>query len=275
MSKNTVIILVVLGCILLAFGNVTLWATIDVFNPGRFGQRVAEGLQSDAASEALADATIVRIMEYYPELPRLVKGPAKEVVTWLLQRPAFTPVFRKSASVAWVIMTTSAQDVIGLDISNVGDYVVVVVTGLNAEAGAATQVALEAAYDRGPLTIYESGHFPKLRGLSNTVPWIWPFAILAAIGLFVVAYLKAKAQKSALMTIGTGILITSILVLMLIPALRAPVQNSITNYTAQVVVREVLTTLMRGLVIQCIVLGLIGVVLIVASQYIHKKDKKA
>ena len=275
MSKNKVIILVVLGCILLAFGNVSLWATRDVFNPERFGQRVAEGLQSDAASEVMADATIARIMEYYPELPRLVRGPAKDVVTWLLQRPAFTPVFRKTASVAWVIMTTSAQDVIGLDLSNVGDYVVVVVTSLNAEAGAVTQVAMEAVYESGPLIIYESGHFPKLRGLSNTVPWIWPFAILAAIGLLVVAYLKAKEQKSSLMTIGTGILITSILVLMLIPALRAPVQNSISNYTTQVVVREVLTTLMQGLVIQSIVLGLIGVILMVASQYFRKKDKKA
>jgi len=275
MSKNKVIILVVLGCILLAFGNVSLWATRDVFNPERFGQRVAEGLQSDAASEVMADATIARIMEYYPELPRLVRGPAKDVVTWLLQRPAFTPVFRKTASVAWVIMTTSAQDVIGLDLSNVGDYVEVVVTSLNAEAGAVTQVAMEAVYESGPLIIYESGHFPKLRGLSNTVPWIWPFAILAAIGLLVVAYLKAKEQKSSLMTIGTGILITSILVLMLIPALRAPVQNSISNYTTQVVVREVLTTLMQGLVIQSIVLGLIGVILMVASQYFRKKDKKA
>lgn len=275
MSKNKVILLVVLGCILLVFGNVSLWAARDVFNPERFGQRVAEGLQSDAASEVMADATIARIMEYYPELPRLVRGPAKDVVTWLLQRPAFTPVFRKTVSVAWLIMTTSAQDVIGLDLSNVGDYVVVVVTSLNAEAGAVTQVAMEAVYESGPLIIYESGHFPKLRGLSNTVPWIWPFAILASIGLLVVAYLKAKEQKSSLMTIGTGILITSILVLMLIPALRAPVQNSISNYTTQVVVREVLTTLMQGLVIQSIVLGLIGVILMVASQYFRKKDKKA
>ncbi len=275
MSKNKVILLVVLGCILLVFGNVSLWAARDVFNPERFGQRVAEGLQSDAASEVMADATIARIMEYYPELPRLVRGPAKDVVTWFLQRPAFTPVFRKTVSVAWLIMTTSAQDVIGLDLSNVGDYVVVVVTSLNAEAGAETQVAMEAVYESGPLIIYESGHFPKLRGLSNTVPWIWPFAILAAIGLLVVAYLKAKEQKSSLMTIGTGILITSILVLMLIPALRAPVQNSISNYTTQVVVREVLTTLMQGLVIQSIVLGLIGVILMVASQYFRKKDKKA
>ena len=48
MSKGSMIILVVIGCILLAIANVALWATLDVFNADRFGQHVAEGLQSDA-----------------------------------------------------------------------------------------------------------------------------------------------------------------------------------------------------------------------------------
>ena len=87
MSKGAVIILVILGCLLLAVANVALWATLDVFDPGRFGDRVAEGLQSDAASEALARAIVARIMEDRPELPPLAQIPAQEVVTWLLQRP--------------------------------------------------------------------------------------------------------------------------------------------------------------------------------------------
>ena len=91
---------VILGCLLLAVANVALWASLDVFNPGRFGERVAEGLQSDAASEALARAIVFRVMEGQPELPALVQLPAQELVTWLLQRPALTVVFKETAAVA-------------------------------------------------------------------------------------------------------------------------------------------------------------------------------
>ena len=53
MSKGTVILLVVIGCILLAAANVAPWATLDVFNAARFGEHVAKGLQSDASVAAL------------------------------------------------------------------------------------------------------------------------------------------------------------------------------------------------------------------------------
>ena len=259
MSKGTVVILVIVGCILLAVANVALWASLDLFNPGRFGERVAEGLQSDAASQALAGAIVDRIMEYYPEFPPLAQVPAEEVVAWLLQRPVFAPVFKETAAVASAVMTTSAQDVIGIDLSGVSSQVVGVVTSIDPDAGANAQAALEAAQESEPL--------------ANTVPWLWPLAGLAAIALLVWAYLKAAGQKHALTTIGIGVLITGILALLLIPALHAPVQNSIPNPVMRTVVGEVLSALTRGLAIQSILLGLIGVVLIVASHKVHQDEQ--
>jgi hypothetical protein len=283
MSKGVVITLVVLGCILLAVANVTLWAALDVFNPDRFGQRVAEGLQTDAASEALAGAVVARIVEYYPEFPPLAQIPAQEVVTWLLQRPAFTVVFEETAAVALAIMTTSAQDVVGIDIaqviSNVGSQVAGVVAAINPDAGgnarAALDSALDAAQESGPLAVYESGRFPKLRGVANTVPWLWPLAGLGAIALFAVAYLRAEDRKSALTTVGIGVLITGLLVLLLIPALKAPVQNGITNPAMQMVISEVLSALTQGLAVQCLVLAFVGVILIVAGHFAYKEDESA
>jgi hypothetical protein len=283
MSKGVIIALVILGCILLAVADVALWAALDVFNPDRFGQRVAEGLQSDAASEALAGAIVARIVEHYPEFPTLAQIPTQEVVTWLLQRPAFAVVFEETAAVALAVMTTSAQDVVGIDIarviSNVGSQVAGVVAAINPDAGgdaqAALDSALDAAQESGPLAIYESGRFPKLRGVANTVPWLWPLAGLGAIALFAVAYIRAEDRKSALMTIGIGVLITGILVLLLIPALKAPVQNGITNPAMQLVIGEVLSTLTRGLAVQCLLLAFAGVILILASHFAHKEDGPA
>ena len=275
MSKGTIIILVIVGCLLLAVANVALWAAIDVFNPARFGQRVAEGLQSDQAAAALAGPIVDRIMENSPDLPPLVRVPAEEVVAWLLQRPAFTPVFKQTAAVANVVMTTSAEDVIGIDLSDVGSYVVGVVSVLDPEAGANAQAALESSQESGRLAIYESGTFPKLRGVSNTVPWLWPLAGLGAIALFAAAYWRAEKRGDALKYIGVGVIITGGLELVLIPALHAPMQNNITDPVMRTVVGEVLNALTRGLAIQCLLLIFIGVAAIIASHILFKEDDQA
>ena len=112
MSKGTVILLVVVGCILLAIANVALWATLDVFNADRFGDHVAEGLQSDASVEALAGPIVDRILVGYPDFPVVLQGPAEEIVAWMLQREVFTAVLKETAAVAHKAMTTSAKDVV-------------------------------------------------------------------------------------------------------------------------------------------------------------------
>ena len=134
---------------------------------------------------------------------------------------------------------------------------------------------MDTADQSDRLAFYESGRFPKLRGIANTVPWLWPLAGLAAIALFVLAYLKAAAQKSAMSTIGIGVLVTGVVSLLLVPAVRAPAQNAVTNPAMQTVVAEVLRAVTRGLAIQSLLLGFIGIVLIVASHSVHKEDAQA
>lgn len=279
MSNSLVIVLVIVGCILLAVANLTLWASRDVFNADRFGDHVAEGLQSDAASQALAEVAVQRVVENHPNFPPLARTPAEEIVTWLLQRPVFIPVFERSAAAAYTVMTTSAEDVIGIDmsamISNVGPQIVGVVTAIDPEAGANIQAALDSAQESGPLVVYESGRFPRLRGLANAVPWIWPFTGLGAIALLGVTYWMAKSRRSALLAIGLGVLVVGLLTLLLIPALQAPVRNNISNPEMQIVVSQVLAEFTWGLAIQSLIVGLIGLALIVVSRFLPRAGAQA
>ena len=63
MSKGTVVILVIISSVLLAVANVAVWAALDVFNPERFGESVAEGLQSSEASIALAGPIVDQLLD--------------------------------------------------------------------------------------------------------------------------------------------------------------------------------------------------------------------
>ncbi len=275
MSKSTVVILVIIGCVLLAVANVALWASLDVFSPDRFGASVAEGLQSPEATEAMAGPIVDQLMAEHPDLPPLVRAAAVEAVAWMLQRPAFTPVLEKTAAVANATMTTSAQDVVGIDLadvaSNVGATVVGVISALDEEAGAKAQTVLESSEINDRLEIYEKGSFPQLRQLSNLSPWLALLAGLGAIALFVVADLRAQNQHAALKYTGVGIMVTAGLTFLLFaPVVQAAAQNNIVNPVMQIVVGQVVSVFVRGFAIQSLLLFFIGLIVLLIN---HAKVK--
>lgn len=267
MSKNTTIILVILGCLLLAVANLALWATLNIFNVERFGSHVAEGLQSPEATTALAEPIMDRLMEAYPELPVIARNPAEEVVAWMLQRPLFTPVFKGIAAGAVKVMTTSAQDVVGFDIAeiadNVGSTVVGVISAVNSEAGVNAQAALDDAIatsqESGKLAIYEQGKTPNLRQASILAPWVGLLLGTGAIALYVFSYLRAENRNSALIYIGVGIMTTAVLGFLLgAPLVQVVAQNNIANPTMQIVVGAVSSVLILSFAIQSLIVFSIG-----------------
>lgn len=272
MSKGTVILLVIIGCVLLAVASLALWATLDVFNADRFGEHVAEGLQSEASAEALAGPIVDQLMAGYPEFPALLRGPAEEVVAWLLQRPVFTAVVKETAAVANTVMTTSAQDVVGINlrsaVSDVGDTVVGVISTLDPEAGAQAQAALESVEEGKRLAIYESGRFPALRTLSNLAPWLAFLAGAGAILLFLVANIGAQDRHQALQYTSIGIMATAVIgFLLFVPLVNGVAQYNIVNPTMRIVIGEVVSALLRGYAVLSLFLFFIGLILLVVNHY--------
>ena len=282
MSKTTTIILVVLGCLLLAVANLALWATLDIFNAGRFGDKVAEGIQSPEASQALAGPIVDRLMESYPELPAIAYAPAVEAVAWMLQRPLFTPVIKSSAAISMKVMTTSAQDVVGIDIaevaSNAGSTVVGVISAVSPEAaesaGAALDDAIATSQESGRLAIYEQGRTPKLRGFSNLAPWLALLGYLGAIVLMALSYMRSQDQPRALTYIGVGIMVTAVLGFLLFsPLVQAVAQNNIANPTMQIVVGEVISALLQGFLILSLLVFSIGAIVLIVNHVTSSQDE--
>ena len=188
MSKRAVIISVVICCILLAIANVSLWITLNVLNAERFGELVAEGLQSQEASQAIAGEVVDHFLSDYPVV-RAVAGPvAEDLIAGLLQHEILTSAIETVATATNLALTKDLRDFIPLKVQEIAPFVVGVVYAVDPVL--AEQIS--ATLTSEPITLLTIDELPNLSTVSGILPWIWPIAALAALGLFLLAVFRGS-----------------------------------------------------------------------------------
>ncbi len=266
MSKNLIILLVVVGCILLTVANLSLWITRDVLDSARFGMLVTEGLQSDQSVEALSSLIVDHILKNRPGVPSFVRAPAEEFISRLLQRPILGVVLEKSAEAADAVVTGGAAAEISIDLEKVVPFVDTLLTTLAPELAE----GFGNASAPGPIKLIESGELPKIRQVAQILPWLWPLAALGAIAVYALAYWRTLNRRETALFISLGVMITGLIGLLFIPAIRLAVENKVGNASVQVIVGEVMAVFTRDLFIQTIILMIIGLAMMIASRYFLK-----
>ena len=271
MSKRAVIISVVIGCILLAIANVSLWITLNVLNAERFGELVAEGLQSQEASQAIAGEVVDHFLSDYPVV-RAVAGPvAEDLIAGLLQHEILTSAIETVATAANLALTKDLRDFIPLEVQEIAPFVVGVVYAVDPVL--AEQIS--ATLTSEPITLLTIDELPNLSTVSGILPWIWPIAALAALGLFLLAVFRGSDRARSVVYTGAGIAITGGIMLLFIPAIRLTSTGNIETSTALVVVGSVVDALIRGYIIQDILLIIVGLIIVLAGRNSQSEAQEA
>ena len=266
MTKGQATLLIVVGCILLTVANLSLWITRDILDSARFGQLVTEGLQSDQATEALSTLIMDHILDNRPKLPSFVRLPAEEFVSGLMQRPILTPLLEKAAAAVDTVVMGGLEDEISIDLESVIPFVVSLVTTIDPELADGFENVRESA----PVKLLGPGELPKLRQAAKILPWLWPLTALGAFALYALAYWRAQNRRDTLLSIGLGVVITGLIGLLFIPAIRLTVENNVVNSSVRLIAGAVMAVFTRGYFIQTVILIVIGLVIIVASRYLLK-----
>jgi len=271
MSKRAVIISVVIGCILLAIANVSLWITLNVLNAERFGELVAEGLQSQEASQAIAGEVVDHFLSDYPVV-RAVAGPvAEDLIAGLLQHEILTSAIETVATATNLALTKDLRDFIPLKVQEIAPFVVGVVYAVDPVL--AEQIS--ATLTSEPITLLTIDELPNLSTVSGILPWIWPIAALAALGLFLLAVFRGSDRARSVVYTGAGIAITGGIMLLFIPAIRLTSTGNIETSTALVVVGSVVDALIRGYIIQDILLIIVGLIIVLAGRNSQSEAQEA
>jgi len=271
MSKRAVIISVVICCILLAIANVSLWITLNVLNAERFGELVAEGLQSQEASQAIAGEVVDHFLSDYPVV-RAVAGPvAEDLIAGLLQHEILTSAIETVATATNLALTKDLRDFIPLKVQEIAPFVVGVVYAVDPVL--AEQIS--ATLTSEPITLLTIDELPNLSTVSGILPWIWPIAALAALGLFLLAVFRGSDRARSVVYTGAGIAITGGIMLLFIPAIRLTSTGNIETSTALVVVGSVVDALIRGYIIQDILLIIVGLIIVLAGRNSQSEAQEA
>lgn len=271
MSKRAVIVAVVIGCVLLAIANVSLWITMNVLSPERFGELVAEGMQSEEATQAIAGEVVDHLLSDYPAV-RAIAGPiAEDLIAGLFQQEILTSVIETVAAATNIALTTNLRDVIPFEMQEIVPFVVGVVYAVDPDL--AEQITTELP--SGPITLLSIDELPNLSTISKVLPWVWPIAVLGALGLFVVAIRRGPDRANSLIYTGIGIAITGGVMLLFIPAIRLTITADIATSTALIVVGSVVDALIRGYVIQDILLILVGLILVIVGRNSRSQRQEA
>jgi hypothetical protein len=261
MSRRLVIILIVIGCLFLLLANITLWATLNLFNSERFGDLVAQGIQSERASLIFAEDITDFIFEDLADVPVAVRAAVVDIVAWFIQGPIFEPIIATFAGVAHAVMTTDLSDVLGFDLAEVMPYVIAVTTVIDPELAA----ELTAVQQSEQFQLLTTNELPELTQAARIVPWLWPLAALGAITLLGTTLRWAEDRREAFRSVGIGVAVTGAICLAFVPAVRLSVENAIANPGMRIVVSEIVKALTGGLVIQSLILVLLGVVAVVVG----------
>ena len=262
MSKRAVIVTVIVGCVLLAVASASVWITLNVLSAERFGELAAEGLQSPEATQAIAAEVVDHLLSDYPAV-RAVAGPvAEDLIAGMLQHEILTGAIETVAAAANLALTADLRDLIPLKVQEIAPYIVGVVYAVDPEL--AEQISAELP--SGPITLLNIGELPSLAAVSKVIPWIWPIAALGAVGLFALAIWRGGYQARSVLYTGIGVAVTGGILLLFLPAIRLSSTGGVETSTALIVVGSVVDALIRGYVIQNVLLIVVGLVLVIVGR---------
>ena len=279
-----VALLIVLGLVLLAAGNVTFWLRGTVLNTNRWVAAVGPLTQNETVANAVSTYVVGGVFdlvdveqaigEALPEKYGFLRGVVARSLQNLAQDAATSLVQSDQFNTVWVgLNRTAHRAIIGVMRGN-GDLVYLRDGQLTVDLSDAFQFVTDS-FDLGDLeplqdvqtrfVLLESRKVAVEQqglGLVDGVGLVIP---LLALGSLFLAWLLSLWRRRTVMWIGIGVGITMVLSLIAFAVAQPAVLASILDPFVRLLAGEIWDVVVRGLYIQTILILVIGLILIAGA----------
>lgn len=283
--RFAVIVLIVVGCLVAAVANVTLWVRATILDTDAWVSAVGPLSQDEVIVDAVSVYAVGEVFnafdaqalaqESLPEELQFLSGSLVSALEELIRDVVAKLIASDQFNAIWVAVNRAVHKAFigalhgdgGLVSLTEGKLVVDLSDIFGFIQGSLGMGAMDF-FDQagwGTFVLFESHQVAVLQQVLNTLDKAGIWLAIGTLALFFVAWLVSLWRRSTLLWIGVGVAITMILTLILYALLQPVLLASIADPLFRTVADAIWNVVTRGLVWQTIIFLAIGILLAIGA----------
>ena len=281
MSNVKLYLFSVLAALLLVVSGFSFWLSNTIFNEQVLVDKTVAVMTSQSTVQSLSSAIVDKTLENAPVVKNLIGSKLEGVVGGLLSTDTFANLVKGVSGKVYLQITSKNPKGVVISTTTIKSLVTPIA---NVVATPEQKTKLENLNIPDEIVIIDPNSVPSIYYLSNYL-WIWPFALLGALGLlFYTIYISAKNDRLVNTGKAAGVVaVVAFLAAAVIPSIEPPIVNNIQNYNLRVVAGNIYTSLSAQLfniysylavIALLVVIGVVGYKLFMQYSETRAKAKK-
>jgi hypothetical protein len=223
----------ILAAVLLVLSGFSYWLSSTIFNEQAFVKATTAVMTSQETTSSIAAAIVDKTLENNPVTKNLIGDKLTSVISGLLNTDTFTEVVEGTAGRIYLQITAENPKGVVINTQNVKSLVTPI---LSVVASPEQKEKLESLNIPDEIVIVDPNSVPSIYFLTNYL-WIWPFALLGALGLigWIIYASDKKARLVVTQKVAAIVAIVGFLATAIIPSIEPTIVKNIQNYNLRVV----------------------------------------
>jgi hypothetical protein len=287
--RVVVILLIVLGCVIGAAANVAVWLKDTALNTNAWVAAVGPLSRDPAIALAIGDYAVGELFaevdaqqmvsEALPPEASFLAAPlvgamqdfASEIAADVINSDAFNAIWTAANRLAHEQAVSLLRDQGGLFYVSGGEVTIDLSDLVGSVQDTLTSTGLELfedlplTEDSGKLVIYEGARLARMQQIVTILDRAGLLLPLLSLAAFGIAVWVSLWRRRTLLQIGVGAAITMALSLLVLRLARSQVLDQVANALYRAAAEAVWDIVLRGLVVQTVVVLLVGVIIAVGA----------
>lgn len=276
MTNKKVLWFSALAAALLVLSGFSFWLSSTIFNQQVFVDKTVAVMTAPETTQAIASGIVDKTLAEKPVARNLLGNKLTGVVGGLLSTDTFADVVRGVSGRIYLQITSESPKGVVIDTTAVKSLVAPIA---NVVATPEQKAKLEGVNIPDEIVLIDPEAVPSIYYLTGFL-WIWPFALLGAIGVIgYVIYASVPkvrlvtTQKVASVLAGFGFVSAAI-----IPSIKPTIVKNIDNYNLRIVAANIYEGLSAALFNMYVTLTVVSIAVVISiflfQAYVKWADKK-
>lgn len=260
-SPTLTIITAIIAAILLVIATAAFWVNNSLFDTSNFSKTATASITSDSSRQAIGQLITDKALEDKPSIKNVVQEPAVKIISSALDTDRFKNLLGKVTSKLQTLLTSPRPKPVVLNLQGAKDFLSRLLDAVDQE----NNIKASPAKIPDQIVLLDTNKLPNFYQAGVVVLWVGPLALIAALILLAVPYVRQRrnALKRNVVIQGAALIVAGLLALLIQPLVRPLVLSSIEDTNARTVVNNLYDAFMAQFNDKVWILIVVGIVAVV------------